>query len=197
MSVGGWRRATGAASLCALVGLAIARSTLLHWGQRPHPRGCPVSLWRRCTPSDEAIRSAREWRLRATMLAHEEREALEAWDPSLAAPLARGAITSEAWRLATLARDRGGYLRRARAAAESALALARTPGEEYRAAEDLAAIDHEDGFHRQELQLARRLVAIEPRSGGARLTLRRALRCSGAGAEASRQGATGAWSASR
>jgi hypothetical protein len=56
--------------------------------------------------------------------------------------------------------DRTGDVRRALAAGREAVALARTPGEEYQAREWLALIAGDAGRHEEERQQARRLVQL-------------------------------------
>jgi hypothetical protein len=132
------------------------------------------------SPFEEALREARHWRLQALIVINEERETLEAWDPSAVERQASGTkqgAAMEAWRLQQMASDRAGHLLRAREAAQRAAALARTPTETYRAAEHLARIEHEAGRHAEELKLARKLTKLAPANPLSQITLRRALTC--------------------
>ena len=135
--------------------------------RRPLPPGA--------TPSGQALWEAQGWRLQAFLDADSEREAQEASDPD---PLT--SVDREASRRRRLiARDRCGYLARARIAARQAAALARTPDEAARAAALRARLECYAGHHDAELPQARRLVALAPRKQVAWMTLRRAGRCVG------------------
>ncbi len=85
----------------------------------------------------------------------------------------------EAWWRHLLARDRPGYLRRAREAALGARTLAVTPSEAARVTELLALIECESGCHREEPREARARAALKPRDGRALSVLRRAAICNG------------------
>jgi hypothetical protein len=111
------------------------------------------------------------------MEVHGRREALEAWDSTTGEAGNRESAAHEPWRLQQLAADERGYLLRARTAALRAADTARTPRERCRAAVLLAGIEHERGDHDRELQQARALVALQPRSDFSLLTLRRAALC--------------------
>jgi hypothetical protein len=126
------------------------------------------------SPSQEECRAGWRYRARAQAAVNEERYALEAWDPEAVAAVDQGVL-----RLQLMARDRTGDLRRARAAAERAAALAANSRERYRAVLLLTLIEHDAGDHRAELQHAHRLVALAPRDRLARLYLRRAAICNG------------------
>jgi hypothetical protein len=126
------------------------------------------------SPTDAALREASLAWIQAQESVARELEAL----PTLTS---EGVINhvGEAYRQGFLIRDRGGHLRRARAAAQRAATQARTPAEVYRAAEMLALIECDAGRHRVELQLARRLVHLDPRRQGAWARLRHAAVCTG------------------
>jgi hypothetical protein len=116
-------------------------------------------------------RAARERFLarRATMA---EIESVESWDPRAAAT-----IDPEAMRLDTMARDKGGHLRRARDLAYEAETAART-GEEARAALLLQVIaEHELGRHDLELRRAAVLRDLAPNDYQIRAIYRRVQRC--------------------
>jgi hypothetical protein len=104
---------------------------------------------------------------------------LEVWDSAAGEAGDRESAAHEPWRLQQLAADEKGYLLLARTAALRAADTARTPRERYRAAVLLAGIEHERGDHDRELQQARALVALQPRSDLALLTVRRAALCNG------------------
>jgi hypothetical protein len=87
------------------------------------------------------------------------------------------AMDTEEWRRLLGARDPGGHLRRARAAALDGLALARTRQEEYRARVWLVLIECDAGRHRAELRHARRLMKLNPRNELSLISLRHAARC--------------------
>jgi hypothetical protein len=113
----------------------------------------------------------------AKIAVNREREALESWDPAAFGDSAAGGDDPEAWRLSQMALDRGGDLRRARALALQAAGLARGPEEAYRSAELLVLIEHEAGHHDRELDAARLLVKLRPRSERACRVLRRVEGC--------------------
>jgi hypothetical protein len=73
-------------------------------------------------------------------------------------------------------------MHRALAAGREAVALSRTPGEEYQAREWLALIACDAGRHQEELQQARRLVQLKSRDEASLLVLQRAAECNGLGA---------------
>jgi hypothetical protein len=139
-------------------------------------------------PCERTLREAREWQLRAVRSVNEEREALEA-DASAPVP---GDIREAQWRK-LMARDHSGYLRRARAAAQRAAALARTPEEEYHTTLLLTRLECYAGHHAQELRLARRLVELQPDGESAMQALRRAEACNGMKLTSPRQPTTGEW----
>jgi hypothetical protein len=95
------------------------------------------------TLSQAALHEAAFWRVRAIQLADDEcddaRAALSAWDPA-------AAFNQKEARGQFLARDRAGYLRRARTSARRAAALARTLKERRRAERELREVDGEAGF---------------------------------------------------
>jgi hypothetical protein len=88
-------------------------------------------------------------------------------------------INEEPLRLQRMMADQSD-MSRARTAGEHAAVLARTPQEEYRAAELLVLIEHESGHHAAELRHASTLVALQPRQRHAWMVLRAAARCNGA-----------------
>jgi hypothetical protein len=103
-------------------------------------------------------------------------EALEVWDPAAGE---RGGLREyEDWQ-AQMAQDPEKSLHRAEAAAQEALALARSPAEAYRANEALALIECNRGHHAAELRAARRLMALDPQNERSLYWLRRAARCNG------------------
>lgn len=142
----------------------------------------PASANRRPRPQsafEAALAEARAWRQRAAAEVHRRREAWEAWDPAATDAGYRDSAAHEPWRLQQLAADPGGFLHRAKTAAQHAVDLAQTTRERYRAAVLLAAIEHELGHPDRELQQARTLVTLQPRSELSLLILRRAAICSG------------------
>ncbi len=125
----------------------------------------------RHTPADVALREASCWESQAMQVVSDDLEAWAAWDP--AAPVT---LSKFAWRQG-LARDRGGYLARARATAQRALALARTPAEAYRATWKLAQLECDAGHHAAELQQARRLLTLAPNDPESRWAVLHAQSC--------------------
>jgi hypothetical protein len=129
--------------------------------------------------SETALAEAGQWRQRAVAEVQRRREELEEWDPAAVDPGIRESPAHEPWRLQQLAADPCGYLRRAEAEATRAAKRAQTPRLRYRATLLLASIEHELDQPDQELQQARRLVALQPRNDLSLLTLRRATICCG------------------
>ena len=78
-----------------------------------------------------------------------------------------------------MAADRGGHLRRARAAAQRAATLARTPDEAYRTARLRFLIEHEAGHHPQDLEQARLMMKLRPEDPESRTVLSCAAQCNG------------------
>ena len=127
-------------------------------------------------PFDAALREAIDWQQRGVDAAARNQEALKAWDPKAEAD--DGPAASADWRR-QIAQDSSGCLRRARAEARRAAALARTAHELCRADALLAALDCSLGDHKDELRQARRTVALEPRSELSLVCLQHAAHCSG------------------
>jgi hypothetical protein len=75
--------------------------------------------------------------------------------------------------------DRSGALGRARWAARRAAVLARTPSEQWRAAELLAGLECDTGNHRAELRYARQLIALQPQQRASWEALKHAAVCNG------------------
>jgi hypothetical protein len=121
---------------------------------------------------ERALAVAREGRMQAREAVRRAMEEREARDPVGAA-----ALDGEAWRRGLLATDRNGWLRRALRSARQASALARDRGEACRAAELRVMLECEAGHHREELRQAKRLVALEHRSGHSLSILLRAAGC--------------------
>jgi hypothetical protein len=124
--------------------------------------------------------------MRAQILAKQQLEALEEWDPDSI----RGSMP-ETYRKNLIARTREIGL--AEAAAREACQRAKTNDERYRAARLLARIEHDTRDHQSELEQAKKLVALQPHNPEALLLLERAARNNGdlslarrAGAEANR-----------
>jgi len=117
--------------------------------------------------AEQTLWQARRWRARAIIAVNRDRDALEGWDPAGLA-----GIDDEVWRVKWMAADPTGDLRRAMALAERAATLARSPGEEYDAAELLVLLDHDRGDHEAALEQAQWLVALRPDSDRARMVLR-------------------------
>jgi hypothetical protein len=86
---------------------------------------------------------------------------------------------SEALRRAQLAADPDGRLRRARELVREAEALARTPEEQFRAAQLRARIECDLDHHRVELKQAQRMMTLNPRDPRARTAMRHARDCNG------------------
>jgi hypothetical protein len=124
-------------------------------------------------PCDAALREARFWHLRAMQEVSAQFDALEAWDPDALA--VRDVAT---WRR-LMAGDRRGDLRRAREAARRAVRLARTPEDAFQTRLMLSRLDCEAGDHEAELQQARQVIALRPRSFLSLVTLKRAAECNG------------------
>lgn len=163
---------TGALGLC-LLSVPLVE---LAWMRPAAPSGSEMSTRfgrpRRGGPLEAALWEARGWRLRAMQLVNTDREALEAWDPE-----AESETNQEPLRRRMMARDRGGYLRRACVAARQAAALAQTREEAVRAQVLLARVECDAGHHDRELQAARRLMALAPRSEDSLLALQHAALC--------------------
>jgi hypothetical protein len=161
-------------------GLVLCLSVLATRSRTPHrppERLLPISPQRYApapprTPCERALREARSWLLRAVQQVNEERETLEA-----AAPEPVPGSVLEAWRRQLMARDRSGYLHRARATARRAAALARTRKERYHAALLLTRLECYAGHHGEELRQARRLMALGPKDEAAVQALRHAAAC--------------------
>jgi hypothetical protein len=168
-------RITGAVGLC-LLAVPFAWLAGARQAEPGLPRSWqPVRPVRPRTPSAEALWQGRRHRVQAQNAVKRQREAqLEALSPEAAE-----AMDTEEWRRLLAARDPGGHLRRARAAALAGLALARTPQEEYQARVWLVLIECDAGHHREELQHARRLMKLDPRNELSLLSLRHAARCNG------------------
>jgi hypothetical protein len=140
------------------------------------------------TPFELALQQARTLQLRAVQDVNEERAALEAESPR-----AVSSDDQEAWWRQLMAHDRSGYLRRARAAAQHAAALARTRDEKCHAALVLTRLECYAGHHREELRLARRLIAMQPGDESALQALRRAEVCNGLNPSSLDRPHTGEW----
>src|SRR5438309_10365078 len=91
-------------------------------------------------------------------------------------------MDTDSWRRLLMARDREGYLQRARVAALRGVAVARTPKETYQAPVVLAQIEHDAGHHAAELKQALRLMTLAPQNPDALEVLRRGARCNRRGA---------------
>jgi hypothetical protein len=118
-------------------------------------------------PFEAALWEARHWHVRARSAVRYSRRAED--EEGIGTP-------REPERLRQMAADRYGYLRRAQDAAYRAKELARTPDERYRVAELLSRLECEAGRHEAELQYARTMIRLRPRSDAARTVLRRAER---------------------
>jgi hypothetical protein len=176
-------RWTGSALGCCLLAVALLRAAgVPRAGQAAAPRtypAFPMTLLRfhpHSRPFDGALREAIDWQQRAVDDARRNQEALQAWDPK--ADGGEGPSASENWKR-QIARDSSGYLRRARAEAQRAAALARTPHERCRAGALLASLDCSLGDHKDELRQARRMVTLEPGSDLSLVCLQHAARCNG------------------
>src|SRR6266851_2378967 len=88
----------------------------------PHFSAALLSPTRPATPFERSLRQGWHLRMGAWDVADRDRYQLEEWDPGLLE-----STHPEGLRRQLLARDRGGYLRRARSAGRRAAALARTP----------------------------------------------------------------------
>jgi hypothetical protein len=135
---------------------------------------CKVPLPPRCSPSERARRAGWHYRIRAMLAENLELDALEEWDPDVMEGPAL-----ELWRRQLMARDRGGDLRQARRTARQAAALARNPGEAYRAASLLANLACDAGAHQTELKQARKMMALQPHSQASLAALWHAAGCNG------------------
>jgi hypothetical protein len=122
-------------------------------------------------PSQVALREAARLRGQAIQQVDEQCTALEAWDPSL------DTDRPPALRRQLMADDRGGWLRRARAVAQQALVLARTPHQRRRALSFLAFLECAAGDHRAELRHVRCLLEMDPGDPHARERLQLARHC--------------------
>jgi hypothetical protein len=137
------------------------------------PAGLPLNeLAPAHSPASQALREARQEWIRAEQAAARE---LEAWPE--AQPDGILWHQTDAYREHLMALDRGGDLRRARAAARRAAALARSPAEVYHAAAVLARIECDAGDHTAELWQARRMVALRPRVRASWESLKHAAVC--------------------
>src|ERR1043166_3026069 len=65
------------------------------------------------TPFERALRAASYHRMKAKLIANQDREALAAWDPNAFCNRTSGYDDPERWRLDRMAADRSGDLRRA------------------------------------------------------------------------------------
>jgi hypothetical protein len=162
-----------ALSLVALAGAAL----LGRLGSGPCSPAAPVVESRFLPPAprspvDVALREAGWWRLRAQDAVNAMREAVQRQNSPVI-----GETDREGWRLQQSACDCGGHLRRAREAARRACRLARAQEDLYRSELALARLECESGHHGAELQLARRLVARNPRNRLALTLLRHAAQC--------------------
>jgi hypothetical protein len=137
------------------------------------PATAPTASARPKSPFEAALRAALQDRTRAKIAVSRELEALAAWDPE-----GMMDINEEPLRLQRMVAHQS-ELSQARAAAGRAAALARTPQEEYRAAELLVLVEHESGHHAAELRHALNLVELQPRRRQAWMILRRAAKCNG------------------
>ena len=163
---------TGAVALCLLsLPLALLGRAQPVPGREAAAR--PACRVRPGSPSAVALRAAERCWGKALMAVKPELEALAAWDPGAAPGV------EEDWRCQLMARDLHGRLREAQTAAWRAVLLARTPVEEHRAREWLAIIECDRGQHREELEQAWRLVALQPGNAESWGALRRAARCNG------------------
>lgn len=137
----------------------------------------PASISRPVAPppagaSFEAIvQQAWKCRTRARLAAIRQMEALEEWDPGLAAG------GSEWLRRELMARDADGDLRQSHALARQALERAHSAQEHGRAVALLARIECDRGHHAAELRWARLLMALAPEEERAQQTLRHAQVC--------------------
>lgn len=183
-------RTSSQAQLLGAMGLCLLSAPLGRWAwdqlaappiagsrQTVSPGGPPaIELAPAHSPSGQALREARaEW-LRAEQAAARE---LEAWPEQQPDTIVRH--LTDAHRQCLMALDRAGDLRRARAAAQRAAALARTATEAYRAAMVLARIECDAGDHHAELRQARRMMALRPQVRGSWETLKHAAVCNGLG----------------
>jgi hypothetical protein len=137
----------------------------------PIPRG---SLPPPRTPSESALRQAKQWQLRAHEDAFQQVESLEAWDPR--------ATEGYAWhrRLKELlAKDSLGYFRQARGSAHQAVRLAGCSEEIYWATRQLTSIECALSDHQAEIRYARQLMALQPRRADSLSAMRNAARCNG------------------
>jgi glycosyltransferase involved in cell wall biosynthesis len=165
---------------CAMLAVSCAGILLLwpSWFRLPFlPHALPehrLSSPPRSLTSAEVLREAGWWRMRAKITVSRELEAHDAADPGVI-----DGIDDEAFRRHLLAADRDGALHRARELALQGASLARTPLQECRAAELLALLECESGHHASELEYAKRLVALKPRSERSLIVLRRAAGCNG------------------
>jgi hypothetical protein len=178
-------RVTRPSGIITVLGLCLLSLLLLRAVQHPTPspaRHLPIPRMA-VTPYEDrfeqALREAMAWRLRAARIVNQKREALEAGEPGDTEPRGPKDANAETLRLQLMARDRGGYLRRAREAARRAAALARNREEKYRSVELLARIEHDAGHHRRELEQARRLMKLDPQNPLSLMVLRRAATCTG------------------
>jgi hypothetical protein len=164
----------GILALCLIFSLA----PLVQRSGRP-AQSSPAQRWLFRTqpqsPSEQALWEAVKWRMRAQDTVIAERETLmESLGPAFSEH-----VDDDRWRREQMAQDRHGLLRRARALASRAAALARSSQEEYRAARLLAHLECELGQHRAELRQARKLRALAPFRAEAASALAQALQCNG------------------
>jgi hypothetical protein len=122
------------------------------------------------SPSEAARRESQRHWMRALSEAGGQLEVLAEWDPQADA----GCLEGRQWQALIC---RSAEVPLARRAARRTAELARNDNEAFRAARLLALIECSTGHHQEELQQARRLVALLPHDEGALLWLRRAARC--------------------
>jgi hypothetical protein len=119
-----------------------------------------------------ALRQAWQRRTQARIVEKQEREALEAWDPTGASR-----VTSEILRRERPARDPHGDLQWTQLKAQQAATLARKPMEEYRVSLLLARIECDLGRHDRELLHAQKLMKLVPQNQHSQDTLQHAACC--------------------
>jgi hypothetical protein len=165
--------------MSALLGLGLLGLILLPLAWLPAPGAPPATRLPPLTrvasdsPSQAALREVKwEWG-QAQMALKPEQEAFAEAKPYTPWPV------EKAFRQQVLARDRGGHLDRAHKAARRAVALARTPDEEYPSTVWIAIIECDRSRHQAELQHVQRLVVLQPRDPVSLGALRRAARCNG------------------
>jgi hypothetical protein len=168
---------TAQARINGILGLCLLGASLFTVSLRTRPVSSmnttipPLGTSATCRTWRAALQEARRNWGRAQLLVKPELEAWAARNP-YAAP-----GTTESWRHRLTARDNGGYLVWALAAAQRALGLARGSDQKCETLLWLAIIACDLGRHETELGYVQRLVQLQPHNRASWGALRRAAKC--------------------